>query len=142
LEQPEMAGADLVGEVTTAAPYTVDAIGENRFTVAAIDLGIKRNTPRRLAARGITTTVLPATADVDDIDADAVFLSNGPATRPRRPRRRAHRAVLERGIPLFGICFGNQVLGPGAGLRHVQAQGTATTASTCRCSTGRPAGSR
>src|SRR5206468_9979875 len=52
--QPPMAGASLVGEVSTTAAYTVPAQGEHRFTVAAIDLGIKRNTPRRLAARGVT----------------------------------------------------------------------------------------
>ena len=116
LEQPEMAGADLVGDVTTRKPYTVQAIGENRFTVAAIDLGIKRNTPRRLAARGVTTTVLPATASVDDIDADAVFLSNGPGDPATADHAVAlTRAVLERGIPLFGICFGNQVLGRALG---------------------------
>jgi carbamoyl-phosphate synthase small subunit len=116
LEQPEMAGADLVGEVSTAEPYTVDAIGAHRFTVAAIDLGIKRNTPRRLAARGITTRVLPVTASADDIDADAVFLSNGPGD----PATADHaveltRQLLRRGIPLFGICFGNQVLGRALG---------------------------
>src|SRR5437016_883420 len=78
---PEMAGADLVGEVTTSRRYTIAADGEHRLTVAALDLGIKRNTPRRMAARGITTHVLPASSSVADIvatGADAVFLSNGP----------------------------------------------------------------
>ena len=60
LESPSMVGADLVGEVTTRQPYVVRADGEPRFTVAAIDLGIKRNTPRNFASRGITTHVLPA----------------------------------------------------------------------------------
>jgi carbamoyl-phosphate synthase small subunit len=118
-EQPPMAGADLVGDVTTAAPYTVGAEGEHRFTVAAIDLGIKRNTPRRLAARGVTTHVLPAASTVDDVvatGADAVFLSNGPGD----PATAGHAvaltaALLRRGMPIFGICFGNQVLGRALG---------------------------
>jgi carbamoyl-phosphate synthase small subunit len=119
LEQPEMTGADLAGEVSTRQPYTVDAVGRHRFTVAAIDLGIKRNTPRRLAARGVTTRVLPVTASVDDISAsgaDAVFLSNGPGDPATADRAvELTRAVLRRGIPLFGICFGNQVLGRALG---------------------------
>src|SRR4029450_9342270 len=78
--------------------------------------GIKRNTPRRLAARGGTTTVLPATASVDDIDADAVFLSNGPGDPATADHAVAlTKAVLRKGIPLFGICFGNQVLGRALG---------------------------
>ena len=60
LAAPAMIGADLSAEVTTPEPYTVEADGEHRFTVAALDLGIKRNVPRRLAARGVTTHVMPA----------------------------------------------------------------------------------
>jgi carbamoyl-phosphate synthase small subunit len=112
---PEMAGANLVDEVTTPSPYTVAAEGEHRLTVAAIDLGIKRNTPRRMAARGITTHVLPASSTVDDIartNPDAVFLSNGPGD----PATADHavevtKALLARRTPVFGICFGNQILG-------------------------------
>jgi carbamoyl-phosphate synthase small subunit len=119
-EQPGMAGADLVGDVTTAEPYTVAADGEHRLTVAAIDLGIKRNTPRRMAARGITTNVLPASSTVDDIrrtNPDAVFLSNGPGD----PATAVHaveltKALLAQRVPVFGICFGNQVLGRALGL--------------------------
>ncbi|GII24362.1 glutamine-hydrolyzing carbamoyl-phosphate synthase small subunit [Planosporangium mesophilum] len=117
---PEMTGADLVGEVTTAEPYTVKAEGEHRLTVAAIDLGIKRNTPRRMAARGITTHVMPATASVDDVlatGADAVFLSNGPGDPAAADDQvTLTRSLLERRVPLFGICFGNQILGRALGL--------------------------
>jgi carbamoyl-phosphate synthase small subunit len=117
---PEMAGADLVADVTTPEPYVVSADGEHRLTVAAIDLGIKRNTPRRMAARGITTHVLPATASVDDIlatGADAVFLSNGPGDPATAdPQVALTRSLLERRVPLFGICFGNQILGRALGL--------------------------
>ena len=56
-QSPAMAGADLSAEVSTAQPYVVSAEGEHRYTVAALDLGIKRNVPRRLATRGVTTHV-------------------------------------------------------------------------------------
>jgi carbamoyl-phosphate synthase small subunit len=116
---PTMAGADLVGEVTTRRPYVVAAEGTHRFTVAAIDLGIKRNTPRRLAARGVTTHVLPASSTVDDVlavGADAVFLSNGPGDPATADGPVAlTAALLRRRTPIFGICFGNQILGRALG---------------------------
>ncbi|MGH3661107.1 MAG: glutamine-hydrolyzing carbamoyl-phosphate synthase small subunit [Micromonosporaceae bacterium] len=118
-EQPLMAGADLVGEVTAAQPYTAPAEGEQRFSVAAIDLGLKRNTPRRMAARGIATHVLPAGAGIDDVIAtnpDAVFLSNGPGDPATAEVQVAlTQEVLRRRIPVFGICFGNQILGRALG---------------------------
>jgi carbamoyl-phosphate synthase small subunit len=115
----EMVGADLAGDVTTARPYVVPARGERRFRVAALDLGIKTNTPRMLAAHGIETHVLPLMSTMDDLLAvrpDGVFLSNGPGD----PATQAHAVevtagVLERRIPLFGICFGNQILGRALG---------------------------
>ncbi|GAA2418612.1 glutamine-hydrolyzing carbamoyl-phosphate synthase small subunit [Streptomyces glaucosporus] len=116
---PEMAGADLAAEVATAEPYVVPAVGARRFTVAAVDLGIKGMTPRRMAERGIEVHVLPATATLEDVyavDPDGVFFSNGPGD----PATADHpvslmRGVLERSTPLFGICFGNQVLGRALG---------------------------
>ena len=118
-EAPQMVGANLSAEVTTREPYTVPAEGEHRFTVAALDLGIKRNVPRRLAARGVTTHVLPAASTIDDLlstGADAVFFSPGPGD----PATADHavglaREVLRRRIPLFGICFGSQILGRALG---------------------------
>ncbi|MGW7622557.1 glutamine-hydrolyzing carbamoyl-phosphate synthase small subunit [Streptomyces antimycoticus] len=116
---PQMKGADLSGEVATAETYVVPAIGTKKFTVAAIDLGIKGMTPHRMAERGIEVHVLPATATAEDIYAvnpDGVFFSNGPGD----PATADHpvslmRAVLERSTPLFGICFGNQILGRALG---------------------------
>ncbi|KAA0111927.1 glutamine-hydrolyzing carbamoyl-phosphate synthase small subunit [Mycolicibacterium sp. P1-5] len=117
--QASMLGADLAGQVSTDAVYTVDPVGAQRFTVAAIDLGIKTNTPRNFAKRGIATHVLPADAtfeQIADLRPDGVFLSNGPGD----PATADHivgvtREVLGAGIPLFGICFGNQILGRALG---------------------------
>ena len=65
---PAMEGADLTDQVTTSQPYVVPAIGERRFTVAAIDLGIKAMTPRRMAERGIEVHVLPSSATATQIE--------------------------------------------------------------------------
>ena len=117
--QPEMAGADLTGEVSTAHRYTVPAIGEQRFSVAAVDLGIKANTPKMMAARGITTHVVPSGVTLEEIlalEVDGVFLSNGPGDPSTQDDMVAlTRALLARRIPLFGICFGNQILGRALG---------------------------
>ncbi|MFI0983204.1 glutamine-hydrolyzing carbamoyl-phosphate synthase small subunit [Streptomyces sp. NPDC021093] len=116
-EAPQMKGADLSAEVATKETYVVPAIGEKKFTVAAIDLGIKGMTPHRMAERGIEVHVMPATATADDLYAvnpDGVFLSNGPGD-PATVDLTVIKAVLERKTPLFGICFGNQILGRALG---------------------------
>ncbi len=117
--QPPMLGADLCGEVSTGESYVVEPQGPQRFTVAALDLGIKTNTPRNFALRGIRTHVLPSTATFDqisDLKPDGVFLSNGPGDPATADRVVAlTREVLGAGIPLFGICFGNQILGRALG---------------------------
>ncbi|MFI7588904.1 glutamine-hydrolyzing carbamoyl-phosphate synthase small subunit [Spongisporangium articulatum] len=116
---PQMAGAQLAEEVSTGEAYVVPAQGEKRFTVASIDLGIKSMTPHRMAQRGIESHVLPATASIDDVLAvspDGVFLSNGPGDPATADAQVALvREVLARRVPLFGICFGNQVLGRALG---------------------------
>ncbi|GEK03611.1 glutamine-hydrolyzing carbamoyl-phosphate synthase small subunit [Streptomyces sp. NPDC004009] len=117
--QPHMKGASLYEEVATKEAYVVPAVGEKRFTVAAIDLGIKGMTPHRMAERGIEVHVLPATATPDDVFAvepDGVFFSNGPGDPATADGPVAlMSAVLERRTPLFGICFGNQILGRALG---------------------------
>ncbi|MFE5034271.1 glutamine-hydrolyzing carbamoyl-phosphate synthase small subunit [Streptomyces sp. NPDC056683] len=117
--QPHMKGASLYEEVATKEAYVVPAVGEKRFTVAAIDLGIKGMTPQRMAERGIEVHVLPATATEDDVYAvspDGVFFSNGPGDPATAEGPVAlMSAVLERKTPLFGICFGNQILGRALG---------------------------
>ncbi|NUS73639.1 MAG: glutamine-hydrolyzing carbamoyl-phosphate synthase small subunit [Corynebacteriales bacterium] len=119
LSSPRMSGADLAGDVSVAEPYVVPAQGAARARVAALDLGIKYNTPRRMAERGIEVHVLPANSTIEDvlaINPDGVFLSNGPGD----PATAAHavaltQSILERGIPFFGICIGNQILGRALG---------------------------
>ena len=116
---PEMTGASLAAEVATTSAYVVPAVGEKRFTVAAVDLGIKSMTPAMMAGRGIEVHVLPATATLEDVRAvgpDGVFFSNGPGD-PATAEVQAEllRGVLGSGIPYFGICFGNQILGKALG---------------------------
>jgi carbamoyl-phosphate synthase small subunit len=119
LGQSSMLGADLAGEVSTDAAYVVEPDGAHRFTVAALDLGIKTNTPRNFARRGIRSHVLPSSAtfaDIAELHPDGVFLSNGPGD----PATADHvvgvtQEVIAAGIPLFGICFGNQILGRALG---------------------------
>lgn len=116
---PSMAGAQLAEEVSTSEPYLVPAVGERRFTVAAVDLGIKGETPRQLAARGMDVHVLPATTSLQEIQAlgvDGVFFSNGPGDPGTADTQVALiRELLEARTPLFGICFGNQLLGRALG---------------------------
>jgi carbamoyl-phosphate synthase small subunit len=116
---PGMVGADLARQVSTTEPYVVAAEGPTRARVAAFDLGIKRSTPAYLAALGIEVHVLPATAtgaDALDLDPDGVFFSNGPGDPATADYAvAALRAVLAAGRPVFGICFGHQVLGRALG---------------------------
>ncbi|HEY0950857.1 glutamine-hydrolyzing carbamoyl-phosphate synthase small subunit [Nocardioides sp.] len=115
----EMAGAELASQVSTTESYVVPALGERRYTVAALDLGIKSMTPHRMAERGLEVHVLPATATLDDIravGADGLFYSNGPGD----PAATTHQVevlqgALGDGLPYFGICFGNQLFGRALG---------------------------
>ncbi|MBK8459558.1 MAG: glutamine-hydrolyzing carbamoyl-phosphate synthase small subunit [Micropruina sp.] len=119
LATPVMSGANLVADVTIAAAEVVPALGTKRFTVAAIDLGIKDMTPVRMAERGIEVHVLPASSTIEDIrrvNPDGVFFSNGPgdpAAADDAVTLLTH--VLDEGLPFFGICFGNQIFGRALG---------------------------
>ncbi|HSE08188.1 MAG TPA: glutamine-hydrolyzing carbamoyl-phosphate synthase small subunit [Nocardioidaceae bacterium] len=119
LASPGMTGADLTGDVSTDEAYVVPAKGQKRFTVVALDLGIKSMTPAMMAERGVEVHVLPAKSTLEEVlarDPDGVFFSNGPGD----PAATTHeigvlQGVLERGIPYFGICFGNQLFGRALG---------------------------
>jgi carbamoyl-phosphate synthase small subunit len=124
LTSGEMTGANLSEQVCTTEAYVVPAVGERRFTVAAVDLGIKDMTPHRMAERGIEVHVLPATASLDDVLAvgaepggpDGLFFSNGPGD-PAASTTQVEllQAALARDLPYFGICFGNQLFGRALG---------------------------
>jgi carbamoyl-phosphate synthase small subunit len=122
LASPGMTGADLARIVTTPQAYTVapPAGVRTRYRVAAVDLGINAATPRNMAERGMEVRVLPATATAQDIlatDPDGVFFSNGPGDPAAAGYAvAAMRGVLEAGVPLFGICFGSQILSRAVGL--------------------------
>lgn len=119
--QSAMLGADLAAEVSTDGVYTIEPDGEHRFTVVAVDLGIKTNTPRMFAERGIRVHVVPSSVTLDripELQPDGVFLSNGPGDPATQDDTvNLTKAILGEGIPLFGICFGNQILGRALGLK-------------------------
>lgn len=117
--EPEMTGASFVDEVTITEPMVLEPEGEAIGTVAAIDLGIKGATPRHMVARGLRVHLLPASTTLEELLAlapDAVFFSNGPGDpATAEVQIELLRGVLDAGLPYFGICFGNQLLGRALG---------------------------
>ena len=132
---PGMEGMDLAREVTTADSYQwtecswdLDSVSwrETEATrhVVAYDFGVKRNILRMLADRGCRVTVVPATTSAEDVlamQADGVFLSNGPGDpQPCDYAISAIRELIGRKVPLFGICLGHQLLALAAGAKTVK----------------------
>ncbi|MCA9400005.1 MAG: glutamine-hydrolyzing carbamoyl-phosphate synthase small subunit [Candidatus Omnitrophica bacterium] len=110
---PAMEGSDWVKEVTTSKKYVWPA--ENKkYTVAAIDCGIKKNILRILASHGCEIHVFPShasAADIEKIQPEGLFVSNGPGDPA------AVSSVIETvryfcgKLPIFGICLGHQIIG-------------------------------
>jgi carbamoyl-phosphate synthase small subunit len=125
-KQSPMSGAYLCGDVSTETPYVVPAIGEKKFTVVALDLGIKAATPRNMAERGIEVHVLPYNSTLEEVlsyHPDGVFLSNGPGDPATMTDTVALvRDILIEEIPVFGICFGHQILGRALGFETYKLQ--------------------
>jgi carbamoyl-phosphate synthase small subunit len=115
----KMQGLSLSDTVTTNEPYNVQPIGERIGKVAIVDLGIKKTTIENMAERGLEVEVFPAKVDADTLlnaHADAVFYSNGPGDpEAAKGQIEVLQQVLKAGIPFFGICFGNQLLGRALG---------------------------
>ena len=115
----KMQGLSLSDVVTTAAPYTVAAKGTKIGKVAIVDLGIKSSTIEHMVERGLEVVVLPARVEAEELFAtqpDAVFFSNGPGDPEAAEGQVALlREILNRKMPFFGICFGNQLLGRALG---------------------------
>jgi carbamoyl-phosphate synthase small subunit len=115
----EMTGQNLSAAVSTSTIYTIPAEGERIGSVAVLDLGVKTSTLNYLAARGFEVRVLPQTVTIDELLAlkpSAVFYSNGPGDPGASDTHVALlQAVLHEGLPFFGICFGNQLLGRALG---------------------------
>lgn len=119
-EAPEMAGRNLSAEVSVDVATVTTAMGERIGNLAVLDLGVKQATIDNLAARGFEVHVLPQNVTIDEIravDPVAVFYSNGPGD-PAASGDHVDllRSVLDDGLPFFGICFGNQLLGRALGL--------------------------
>jgi carbamoyl-phosphate synthase small subunit len=118
-EAPEMKGQSLSDIVTTPDAYEVPHMGQFVGRVSILDLGIKRSTIEHMINRGLVVTVLPALTSLETLLAtkpDAVFFSNGPGDPSASAGQiKLLQEVLERRIPFFGICFGNQLLGRALG---------------------------
>lgn len=118
-KRPQMSGAFLAQDVTTVEKYVVPAKGEKKFKVSVIDMGIKGATPRLMAERGIEVHIFPVNTDLENLLAigpNGIFLSNGPGDPAAMTEAIAVvREILSRKIPLFGICFGHQILGRALG---------------------------
>ena len=133
-EFPGLSGMDLAKVVSVQEPYPWaegewalaghKTAPEPRFNVVAYDFGVKTNILRMLASRGCKLTVVPAqtpAAEVLAMAPDGVFLSNGPGDpEPCDYAIAAIREFLDRGIPVFGICLGHQLLGLASGARTVK----------------------
>ncbi len=115
----EMTGLNLSATVSTAVLRRLPAEGERIGSVAVLDLGVKSSTLRYLTARGFDVMLVPESTTDDDffaLEPDAVFFSNGPGDPGASDRHVALlQKVLNRKIPFFGICFGNQLLGRALG---------------------------
>ncbi|MFC1234629.1 glutamine-hydrolyzing carbamoyl-phosphate synthase small subunit [Vibrio sp. F74] len=132
---PGLKGMDLAKEVTTKEPFSwkqgswqlIGGLPEAKddselpYHVVAYDFGAKRNILRMLVDRGCRLTVVPAQTSAEEVLAmnpDGIFLSNGPGDpEPCTYAIEATKVFLEKGLPIFGICLGHQILALASGAK-------------------------
>ncbi|WKD61300.1 Carbamoyl-phosphate synthase small chain [Corynebacterium ciconiae DSM 44920] len=119
-QQEDMEGANLSADVSLDTPQILEPTGEVKATVVAYDMGIKSNTPRNLLARGMRTVLVPANYPFEkamEFNPDGVFISNGPGDPATADEMVGIvQQFLDKDVPIFGICFGNQILGRAFGM--------------------------
>src|SRR5919106_1658157 len=120
-QSPRMENRELASVVTTKEPYDFPAVGQERFHVVCYDFGVKRNSLRELAELGVRTTVVPASTPASEVlapDPYGIFLSNGPGDPASMDKEVTEiRELLKAKVPVFGICFGHQLLGRAFGAK-------------------------
>ena len=134
---PGLQGMDLAKQVTCSSYYnwtegswrlgtghTKNQPEDLPYHVVAYDFGVKRNILRMLVDRGCRLTVVPAETSAEDVIAlkpDAIFLSNGPGDpEPCNYAIKAIEFLLEKGMPIFGICLGHQLLALACGAKTIK----------------------
>jgi|TARA_B110000211_G_scaffold36375_1_gene36658 carbamoyl-phosphate synthase small subunit len=110
---PSMEGLELASKVSTKEPYFVG--DENAaFKIAALDIGIKKNILRNFVKRGAYVKVFPYNSTFQDLHSwnpDGYFISNGPGDpEPLIEAQKLAKEIIQRDLPLFGICLGHQVI--------------------------------
>ena len=110
---PSMEGLELASKVSTKEPYFVG--DENsEFKIAALDIGIKKNILRNFVKRGAYIKVFPYNSSFEDLHSwnpDGYFISNGPGDpEPLIEAQKLAKEIIQRDLPLFGICLGHQVI--------------------------------
>jgi carbamoyl-phosphate synthase small subunit len=129
---PSMSGLDLASKVSVEQAYAwtqtewklgsgYGEVNQTKFKVVAFDFGIKKNILRMLAQRGCEVTVVPANIRAEDVmkfNPNGVFLSNGPGDPgPCSYAIEATQNLLNRKVPMFGICLGHQILALACGAK-------------------------
>lgn len=121
---PSMAGLELSSKVTANVAYEVDPDGPEKYRVALLDLGVKRNIIRMLTSRGARVKVFPMHTPLDEMMSwgpDGFMISNGPGDpAAMKDTIDKIKQIIDTGIPVFGICLGHQLIALAQGLKTVK----------------------
>lgn len=110
---PDMNGLELASKVSTKEPYFFGNESAT-YKIAALDIGIKKNILRNLAERDCYIKIFPYNATFEEMasfEPDGYFLSNGPGDpQPLSNAIKVAQQIIDKNLPLFGICLGHQVI--------------------------------